>query len=252
MQALDRLLRIIEGVASARGGATPTEVAAKVGLSLSTVSRMMNQLADEAVIEKSRATGKFRLGLRLLEILQMTSAASKNHGAIQAVMTSLRDRSRETISLHIRVGNQRVCIESVPSRHAVARIIPLGEAQPLVGSASGEVVLAGVPDGDLQRVLDSLALSGPAERALKKRLDRIRADGWAIYEGKLVSGVTGAAAVVPGYGSEVGALSVSGPAERFQQQDIEAILPALRAGARRIGDLNLLARNFGPNGSPAD
>lgn len=244
MQALDRLLHIIESVASARGGATPTEVAAKVGLSVSTVSRMMNQLADEAVIEKSEATGKYRLGLRLLEILQLTSTANENHGAIRAVMTSLRDRSAETVSLHIRVGSQRVCIESVPSRHAVARIIPLGMAQPLVGSASGEILLAGVPAGDLQRVLDSLALSASAESALKKRLDRIRAEGWAIYEGKLVLGVTGVAAVVPGYGSEVGALSVSGPAERFRQQDIEAILPALRETARRIGELHLIVQNF--------
>lgn len=237
MQALERLLRIIEAVAAEPVGRTPTEVAAESQLSLSTTARIMIELAGEQVIEKSELTGRYRLGDRLLRIVQTSTGRLDDHEVLRQLMTSLRDLSGETVSLNVRLGAQRVCIETVPSEQPVARFIPVGQAQPLIDSSSGEVLLAALPDAELRGVLKLLPVSSQEIAELRRRLDQVRADGYAIHTGKLVPGVTGVAVPVQTFGSRSAALGVSGPQERFTVEAVHKVLPELISVAKQISNI---------------
>jgi DNA-binding IclR family transcriptional regulator len=241
MQALDRIMRIIETVAAAPAGSSATEVADRIGLSLSTVSRLMNDLADADVIERSENSGRFQLGNRLIKVVQSSTRRVEDPGSTRALMRELRDFSGETVSLHLRVGTQRVCVESIPSKHAVARFIPVGGAQPLVGSASGEILLAWLSAESLDQILDQLAVPTPQRPELEGRLDEIRERHWAVHKNRIVLGVTGVSAAVPDFGVDVAALSVSGPSERFGDAEISRVLPTLVEIAAQVSELTRLA-----------
>lgn len=239
MQSLNRLLRITEAVARSADGATPTQVAAEVGLSLSTAARIMHELAAENVIERSEPTGHYRLGVRLVRMVQSSATHQSYQELARSVMRRLRDQSGETVSLHIRAGVQRICIASAQSLHPVGRVMAIGHALPLVGSATGDILLAGVPDAERSALLRELRLTGKQAEA---KIDEIRRQGWRMISDDWVPGVTGISALVPSLGREVGALSISGPTERFGPEQAMAMMPDLLISARRLSDSALFDR----------
>ena len=70
MQALERILAILESTSRTASAASPAKVAEETGLSLSTVVRLMQSLADEDVLVRSAETGQYRMGPRLIGIVE--------------------------------------------------------------------------------------------------------------------------------------------------------------------------------------
>lgn len=240
MQALQRLLQVTEAVAATPGGATPTEVAATVGLSLSTVSRLLHDLDAADVVDRQQSSGRYRLGLRLVRIVQAVSQNPQTQGASRGVMTPLRDLAEETVSLHVRVGMQRLCIDVVPSPHAVARVIPIGVPLPLLGSATGEVLMSAVLPDELDEIIAAGGLSSTDADALRERLDHVRKDGWSLIADTWALGVTGISVAVRDLGGTTAALSVSGPSARFSRTRAQAMLPLLQKATRDLADAAML------------
>lgn len=241
MQALSRLMQIIEAVTDTPSGATPTEVSSAVGLSLSTTSRIMHQLLDAEVLERSESSGRYFLGIRLTQIVQKAARHTASQTAARAAIQRLRDLSTETVSLHIRVGAQRICIESAPSTQPVARIIPVGLALPLFGSATDEVLLSAVAEPELSVLIGSFGLAREERAAFEQRLLTVREQGWSLISDEWVDGVTGVSAAVPNLGGDSGALSISGPTNRFGPADARQLVPALLDASRDLFDPGLLA-----------
>jgi IclR family acetate operon transcriptional repressor len=240
MQALSRLMQIIEAVTDAPSGATPTEVSSAVGLSLSTTSRIMHQLVDAEVLERAESTGRYLLGIRLTHIVQKAARHTTSQTATRAAIQRLRDLSGETVSLHIRVAAQRICIESAQSPQPVARVVHIGLALPLIGSATGEVLLSAVAEPELSLLINSSALPSDERVAFRRRLLTVREQGWSLIADEWVAGVTGVSAVVPNLGGDSGALSISGPSGRFGSVDAQRLVPALLEASRDLFDPGLL------------
>ena len=88
-------------------------------------------------------------------------------------MEELRDLTQETVSLHIRQRDLRVCIAQVESRRQVRRVVPVGYEVGINVGATGEVLLAGFPAPDL----DGLRrLAGAHARRSRGARDAARAD----------------------------------------------------------------------------
>ena len=62
MRALERLIAILEAVADDSVAATTTAISTRVGLSLSTTSRLVKELEQEGLIERTYENGPFTLG----------------------------------------------------------------------------------------------------------------------------------------------------------------------------------------------
>ena len=110
------------------------------------------------------------------------------------VLTTLRDRTGESVQLFVREGEGRRCVVSLQSNHALQWIVPVGALLPLEVGSAGKVLLSG------QRLAESVE-------------ERERG----------VASVS--AAVLDRGGRLVAAVSVSGPVERLTRT------PSRRFGA---------------------
>jgi IclR family acetate operon transcriptional repressor len=216
VQALNRLASILD-IVSARGepqGAA--EIAQATGLPLSTVARLMRQLAEEDLLYRSSADGRYSLGPRVFALASAGLSRVDIAEVARPILHRLRDATGETASLHVRRGLQRVCIDEAQSHHQVRRVVPRGLTQDLPGSATGEVLLAYTPQEELESAMRRARLSRSDRKQLDQRLEEIRTKGYGLREDP-AEGITGISAPVRKGTQALAAVSVAGPTSRFDR-----------------------------------
>lgn len=238
MQALERILAVLDSTARAASAVSPTRVAEESGLSLSTVVRLMQSLAEERVLVRSADTGQYRIGPRLIGIVARATQSFDYRVAAQPVLDQLRDVTGETASLHMLQDEKRVCVAAAYTTQPFGRIVPIGLPFPAVGSAAGHVLLSQLDDEELARLLKKVC--GPAQcDDVKADVGQVRAHGYAMTENVSVAGIRGIAVPV-GDEPGLGCLSVSGPSERFDEAKAAEALGPLRATATMLLSMRAL------------
>src|SRR3954454_4908413 len=107
VRALERLISILEAVADDPGSATTTSIASRVGLSLSTTSRLVRELEQEGLVERTYENGPYTLGHRFLALARSAIQPANLINSALRVMDELRDSTQETVSLHVRQNDLR-------------------------------------------------------------------------------------------------------------------------------------------------
>ena len=232
MRSLDRLIAILETVAASAGAATPALVARQTGLPLPTVSRLIRQLAARRYLQLDDASNTCSLGSRLLE-LSYAARPTNLFNSLVPEMERLRDITGETVSLHVRSGEQRVCVCEIQSTMSVRRVVPVGLIVPLHFGATGLVLLTGAPEPFVRSYLGKLGLDAAAEQALVEEIAAARERGWAMAEDSWIAGLAGLAAPVRDSNGVVASLVVSGPTFRWNRETMLRQVDAVVDAARR-------------------
>lgn len=232
MRAMQRVVAILESVSDSAIALTPARVSEETELSLSTVSRIMRELAEERMLDRA-PDGTYVLGDRVFSLVLNAVNRPDRDTVVTRVLQDVRDLTGETASLHIRHRDQRICIASAMSRHSLRRVISVGETINLVGTVPGDVLMASATLEERESVV-SAVFSGDA---VAEHLETMRVAAERGYSAVSVDvmGITGIAVPVMD-GSEVrSALAVSGPTSRFSLEIAESWLPELERAARRLG-----------------
>ncbi|GAA1870657.1 IclR family transcriptional regulator [Pseudonocardia ailaonensis] len=233
VRSMQRVVAILECVAEAHVPASAARVATGTGLSLSTVSRIMRDLAEDQLLDRLD-DGSYLLGARVFRLVRTAREGGDAMATIHRVLADLRDRTGETASLNVRREDVRVCIASVDSRHELRRVVPVGDAIPLVGTATGDVLMAGLPAAEQTALIDRARHADGSRVELLARLREAAAQGWSVQRDGLISGVTGVAVPVRSGERVVAALTLSGPTTRLSPEAVEKCVPDLEDAARRI------------------
>jgi DNA-binding IclR family transcriptional regulator len=224
VQSLDRLVTILETIAHDGPSLSAAEVAQTTGLSLSTVSRLMIQLAEAGLLHRSEPSRRYVLGPRLYALARAADDQIDVTVVARPLLEQLRDETGETCSMHVLRGDQRICTIEVPSMHSVRRVVPVGLAEPVVGSATGAVLLAARGAEERRAVLDRLDVRGSERRQFEAVVAHAEQTGWALVTDDWVAGLTGLSVEVPEGDGSVAAISISGPSHRFTQDFASAHL----------------------------
>jgi DNA-binding IclR family transcriptional regulator len=228
-QSVFRALAILRHFSPSRTGVTGPEVAARFGYSIPTAHRLLRALEAERFLVFDRAARCYRPGP---EILRLSGVTLSRDGGVEltlAALEHLRDATGETAALFWRLGDERTCVQEVPSTHA-HRVTPgLGRRYPLTRGAVGKALLLA---GDEPTVRNLLPASGAS--VVLAELDTIRERGFAISSGETIAGAVSVAAPILGIRRGLAAISVTGPAGRFDVTAAEAVGSLLVKEARRL------------------
>jgi IclR family KDG regulon transcriptional repressor len=214
------------------------EIARRAGLTRSTAHRLLVSLELVGLVEQAPLTDKYRLGYKAGFWASRSSHQSGLHEKALPHMARLRDHTQETVGLSVRVRGGRTYLAQVESRHDIRWTMETGRLLPLHAGAPGKLLLASLPDAEVEAVLRRLpprrlTPATPIGRGqILAAVRKIRRDGVAVGLGEIVDGsATIAAPVRDARGEVVAALSVSGPSFRFTEARRAAAVPALRAAA---------------------
>lgn len=232
MRILDRITSILETVANSPRPMPAAEVARALQLPLPTVSRLMRALAQRRYLNVEERTNAYSLGARPLA-WGYAARPAKLMTELAPEMERLRDATGETVSLHIRSDDLRVCVGEVQSRQSVRRVVPVGLAVPLHFGATGLVLLAFASAEFIAAYVEKLGLEEEATATLMQQLEETVERGWAMAIDSWITGLAGLAAPVWEGGRVAGSLVASGPSQRFTQAVMEGHVDNILAASKR-------------------
>jgi IclR family pca regulon transcriptional regulator len=217
-----------------------SEVAAVTGLARPTARRILRTLEMLGYVRSSNGT--FQLTPRVLE-LGVTYVESL--GLWDVARPHLEDlvaKTHESSSVAQLDGSDIVYVARVSVPKLIALAVHIGTRFPAVPTSLGKVLLAGLEPDELDAVLAEPSRSGVLPRWTPERgdLDRVlrevRAQGWAITDEQLASGIRSAAAPLrDGTGRVVAAVNVTVHAAETSLATLrETYLPLLLDTAGRI------------------
>ncbi len=219
VQSVERAFAILRALAS--GPARVTELADRVGLAKSTVSRLLSTLDELGAVEQLETGGSYRIGAGMREI---AAATHPGRSLIEAARPQLIELSRltgEATGLSVADGAEMLYLDQVNPDAELQVRDWTGTRIPMHAVPSGQVVLAAFDDARVQAyVAAPMASFTPRTlvdgEALLARLAEVRRDGyaWAVEEfAPALSSV--AAGIRDTSGAVVASLHVYGPTYRL-------------------------------------
>ena len=234
--AVERALAVLDALAAAERELGTNEIARRSGINVSTVSRLLATLAQAGFVERVPASGRYRLGLRLLELGHRVLARLDLREVARPHLFALAEATGETATLSAPGEHDAVTVDFVQSPASVQSVARLGRASVGHATATGKVLLA---FGDAR--LPAEPLTAYTERtitdpsALAAEVERVRRRGWAEASGEREDDLNAIAAPVLGGRGELAAiLGVQGPASRFGKRAMRAALDPLLAAAAAV------------------
>ena len=217
-----------------------TEIANRVGLHKSTVSRILATFEQEGLVERDPDTRRFRLGLGLIAVAGPLLAELEERRVAYPVLRELTERTGETSALMMWEGNESICVEQIASRHQIKHTAPLGARYNDALSSSVQVFLATEPEERVRSLLLSGAIAYPGldESSLEDYLLRLKDDssrGWAINYGESSLDEVGVAAPVYDHrGDVVAAVLIPAPRFRVSQDRLQSLGESCVAAADKV------------------
>lgn len=204
------------------------ELARLTGLSTSTTGRLLQEMKERGILRQNPETKTYTMGIRILNWSGVYLATLDIRAVAMPIMTELQQLSRETISLYVLDGTDRVCVERLESPQNVRIVARLGLRLPLYAGSAGKVILAFLDEAQQEHILSTVPLQPFTQHTitnlnlLREELVKIKQQGYASSHGEWIQDASGVAAPIYGPDRQVaGALTISGPTQRFSQEVIE-------------------------------
>lgn len=216
------------------------EIARRIGLHKSSISRLVATLVVARLVERDAASARIKLGPGLVLLAAPVLAELHIKDLVRPALEELAARSGETASYNMWDGSDAVTIEQVPGPGAVRIFSEPGRRDPGHCTACGKILLA----HESAEAIDAYcgaALERFNERtivdpaALRQELTTSRQRGYALNFGELDSEISAISAVThDARGKVVGSITVTVPSYRFTPERQEELIAMVVDTARRV------------------
>ena len=144
-----------------------TDISRRLGLHKSTTHRLLSLLKKKRLITTDAASQLYSLGPGVVELSWIILRQQDLRTVCAPYLERLRQTTNETVSLYIRMGDQRVCIDELASSQEIKYSQTLGLATPLHVGAPGKVLLAFLPPAELEVLLATLPLTAMTSHTIQ-------------------------------------------------------------------------------------
>jgi IclR family pca regulon transcriptional regulator len=214
VEAIARGVDVIVAFAPHRTAMTLSEVAAAAGLARPTARRILLTLEQLGYVRS--VGGSFMLTPRVLELGMAYVQSLGLWDVARPHMEQLVARTGESSSIGQLAGSDVVYVARVAVPKIIALRVEIGTRFPAAPTSLGKVLLAGLPPDELDAVLAQPSRAAvlprwePDRAELDATLREVRAQGWALTDEQLASGVRSVAAPLrDGAGQVIAAMNVT-------------------------------------------
>lgn len=189
-----RAVRILEAVGNAARPPTLGELARTLGIPKSTTHDLCTTLVRERLLTRS-PDGRFRLGVRVLELYRAYDAASDLSAAFAEVCDELLPRHEETLVLSVLDGREVVYVACRNGTQPIAVNYRIGLRLPAHCTATGKAILSELPDQRVRELFGNEPLPRPTRHSLGsldellRELEATRLRGYSLDDEETVEGM---------------------------------------------------------------
>jgi DNA-binding IclR family transcriptional regulator len=256
VESADRALRLLDLLRS-RGSVSVSEAAEHLEVAASTAHRLLNTLAfrEYAVQDHLR---RYRIGPAFWNDQDRSPALSGLRLAARPALEYAREQTGETAQVMVLRGGDIQFVDGLESPRALRVAMRRGDTMPAFTSAGGKALLSRLPNQELEEVYRSGVPDWPTAKihslaTLKRRMTRIRQEGYATNFEETEQGVVGIGIAVVNYiGRPLAGLTTATPSIRFNRADVPRHVEVLRAAAVILEARLAGSPSMGTTGQPSD
>lgn len=227
-----------------------SELAQHLNLNISHTKRLVKTLENEGFLQRNKANRRYRLGLAALSICGVITSTMEIHREAEPILKEVVQRTQESVHLGILEGTDIVYLNKMDGPHPVRLVSYTGKKLPSYCTGCGKVLLAyknKKAQAELLQLIEHQGIKplGPntvrSVEELKRQLDQIKREGYAICIDELHEGVVSIAAPVFDYTEQaIASISVTGPTHRVSTEAIigkykDIIVAAANKISERLG-----------------
>ena len=243
-QLLDRAVAIMKLLGDAgEKGLRAVELGERLELSSTTAHRIVTALERHGLVEREKATRRYRLGLSLFALGAKAADGTGLRRFCRPALVRIASETGDTVFLMARSGFNVVCVDRVEGTYMLDSLtghiggqIPLG-----VGSAS-QAVLAFLAPEEAEAIIVANetrypGFNGLTAAEIRAELPQIRKRGYALDQGHLVAGISAIALPIAPKGRDVvAAFAVNMMSTRLPDERVPQIVERLRAEIAAVPD----------------
>ena len=239
VQAVERVVRALEILAK-EGSAAVGDMAERMGVHKSTASRILGALETHGFVQQSSRRGKYQLGVGLLRVASSIPRRLSLVHTARPVLEDLAQQYGETVNLAVRRDVYAVNVDQAMGSANLASYDWIGNLTPLHATSSGKIFLAYMHQTERNDLLEQTEFRAYTPRTLtreelEQECARIVQQGYAATHGELEEGLNAIATPVFGHtGDVIGAVSLSGPAFRFDPEANADVVKSVIAAGEEI------------------
>ncbi|MBW3096631.1 IclR family transcriptional regulator [Pseudohoeflea coraliihabitans] len=243
VQVIDRATEVLTVLSHHPDGLTLTELTEKTGLHKATALRFLKSLEQNGLTEKVGAGKHWGLGPALFDMASRAGRRADLREVARPIMQDISDRLGHTVQLAILGGQEIVYVEKVEPPDLPLKInTQVGSRRPVHCTALGKAICAELDWTVVAAILSAqgmpvhTAQTITQPEAFRRELENVRQAGHAIDDREYNALVFCVAAAVRDARSVIAGLSISVPGLSGEVADQDAIVAAVKAGARQISE----------------
>ncbi|HEV3289448.1 MAG TPA: IclR family transcriptional regulator C-terminal domain-containing protein [Streptosporangiaceae bacterium] len=240
VQSLDRGLAVIRCFSSEHPSLTLSEVAERTGLTRAAARRFLLTLQELGYVGSSGR--QFSLRPRVLALGYAYLSSFSVAQIAQPHLEDLAEELHESCSVSVLDGDDLVYVARASANRIMTIALTVGTRLPPYPTSMGRVLLAHLPEAELEAYLSRTELRKLTDRTvvdpaeLRAILATVRSQGWAAVDQELEAGVRSIAVPIRDSSRKVvAAINASAHAARVPMRTLEKeFLPRLLDSARQI------------------
>ena len=242
VQSIDRIFQIIELLSMHPKGISLTEICSATSLPKGTVSRMLAALISHGYAVQEIDTKRYRLTMRMFEIGSRVAGSANILSVARPYLEYLSNVSGEAVHLVSRVKDEVIYLYKEEASNSIVRMSSfVGLRNPMYCTGVGKSILAFLPNDEIRAIwnrtvpIQFTPQTITSLAAMEKEIALIRQRGYAVDDEEHELGVRCVAAPILDFsGSPVAAISLSAPAIRLTDSEIEKYAPMVLDAASNI------------------
>lgn len=241
VKSADRVLDLLELLASTGRAMTHAELARRTGIPKSSLTQLLRTLVQRGYVEQAAGSPQFQLGERTYALARRGADSRDLVQLGQSWLNRLMRSTGESASLSVLRDDKVERVAAAATSRAVLYSTHVGVLAPLYAISPGKVLLAWLPPGEREAYLRRVQLQPRTEQTirsvavLRRQLQAVREEGVAWSYGEFTAGVVGIAVpVLDVHGRALAAVGIALPTDRLDEARRPALLQALRSTAREI------------------
>ena len=242
-----RAAQVLESFSLQKDSFTNAEFSKTLGINKSSVTRLLYSLEEAGFLRRDNTTGRYTLTYKLYRIGNVYIQHASLYKEAMPVLSQLVEATRETVQLTVLEKNEVAIIERIETPQSIGLMGLAGVNLPAYCSATGKVLLAHLPDNELEDYFSSVQLNAYTPKTVTDRkmieqeLKSIKQQGYAVCNAELEKQVVGIASPLRDKtGAVIASISIAGPdfrigKKRVQKHIIELVTEAADSISRRLG-----------------
>ena len=221
-----------------------SEIASELDRAKSTIHRHLATLVRHGYVIKSGGT--YSIGLRFLNLGLHARNRRPLYHETRVKVDELADQTGEKVWCMTEENGRSIHLYGASGEQSVRTDSREGQIGYLHQHAAGKAILAHFPREYVNAIIERYGLPARTDQTITdasqlfERLEQVRERGYAFNREESVPGLYAVGVpIIPEDGSAIGALSVSGPANRLQGEKLNEELPSLLLGAVNEIEINL-------------